>query len=99
MKLASVFPLGARGTEGRNQSCTKEKLPPTKPNISQEESRAIKQLKDDHSRVVLTADKGVAMVVMDRDDYTNKALQLSSDTNTYNPIPKDPINKLKNKLT
>ena len=53
---------------------------------------------DDHSRVVLTADKGVAMAVMDREDYTNKAHQLLSDTNMYKPIPKDPTSKPKNKL-
>ena len=47
-----------RGTKGRNQPCTNEKLPPTKPNISWEEFEAIKGLKDDHSRVLLTADKG-----------------------------------------
>ena len=39
------------------------------------------------------------MVVMDREDTTNKADQLLSDTNTYKPIPKDPTSKLKNKMT
>ena len=32
--------------------------------------------------MVLTAEKGVAMVVMDRQDYMDKALNLLSDTNT-----------------
>ena len=59
---------------------------------------SIKELKDDHSRVALTADNGVAMGVMDREDYINKAHQLLSDTNTYKPIPKDPTSKCKNKL-
>ena len=63
-------------------------------NISQEEFNAIKELKDDHSRVVLTADKGVAMVVMGREDYTNKAQQLLLGTNIYKLIP---TNELKNK--
>ena len=58
----------------------------------------MKEMKEDHSRVVLTAVKGVTMVVIDREDYTNKANQLIVDTNTYRPIPKDPTNKLKNKL-
>ena len=35
--------------------------------------RANKEIKEDHSQVVLTADKEVAMVVMDREDYTDKA--------------------------
>ena len=41
------------------------------------------QLKQDNSGVVLTADKGVAMVIMGQEDYTNKAQTLLQDTNTY----------------
>ena len=57
------------------------------------------ELKEDHSRVVLTADMGAAMVVMDREDYTEKAISLLADTNTYKTITKDPTTKLKNKLS
>ena len=63
-----------------------------------EECRALTQLKQDTSRVVLTADKGVAMVIMDEQDYTNKAHSPLADTNTYRILNKDPTNKLKNKL-
>ena len=59
---------------------------------------ALTQLKQDSSRVVLTADKGVAMVIMDQQDYTKKAQALLQDTNTYKIINKDPSNMLKNKL-
>ena len=48
---------------------------------------ASKELKEDLFRV-LTADKEVAMVVMDREDYTNKAHLVLSDTNMYRPITK-----------
>ena len=48
--------------------------------------------------MVLTTDKGVALVVMDRRDYIRKARQLLDDTNTYRTIQSDPTNKLKNKL-
>ena len=34
-------------------------------NLSKEEMTAIKQLKADKDRIILTADKGVALVVMD----------------------------------
>ena len=61
-------------------------------------AQSLTQLKQDNSRVVLTADKGVAMVIMDQDDYTNKAQTLLQDTNTYKVLPKDPTNQLKNKL-
>ena len=35
------------------------------PNITREERKAIRELKQDKSRMVLTADKGVALVIMD----------------------------------
>ena len=49
--------------------------------------------------MVLTADKGVALVVMDRSDYIKKAKELLEDTNTYRIIQSDPTNKVKNRLT
>ena len=48
--------------------------------------------------MVLTADKGVAMDVMNRQDYIKKSRALLDDTNTYKPITSDPTTKLKNKL-
>ena len=57
--------------------------------------RAIKELKADPFQLVLTADKEMAMVVMDREDYADKAQSLLADTNTYKTITKDPTNKLK----
>ena len=36
---------------------------------------------------------------MDREDYKGKAQLLLANSNTYNPIKKDPTNKLKNKLS
>ena len=55
------------------------------PNITKEEREAIKTLKEDDSCVVLTADKGVAMVVMDKSSYINKCMALLQDTNVYQP--------------
>ena len=68
----------------------KEPLPPQKTNISREEHQAIKELKEDHTRVVLTVDKGVATMVMDKQDYMDKALSLLRDSSTYITIHKDP---------
>ena len=56
------------------------------------------QAKTGQLQVVLTVDKGEAMVIMDQEDYTNKALTLLQDTNTYKVLPKDPTSQLKNKL-
>ena len=47
--------------------------------------------------MILTVDKGVSMVVMDRDDYNQKAEALLQQP-AYRPIPNDPTNKYKSKL-
>ena len=47
--------------------------------------------------MVLTADKGVALVVIDTADYKKKAEELLQQP-TYQPIPTDPTFKYKNKL-
>ena len=70
---------------------------PPKPNLTKAQNIALRELKRDQDRIVLTADKGVAMVVMDKQDYINKANQLLNQ-NTYKVIPKDPTNTIKNKL-
>ena len=59
-------------------------------NLNPAQCRALTQLKQDNTRVVLTADKEVAMVIMDQQDYNNKAQALLQDTNTYKVLPKDP---------
>ena len=65
----------------------------TKPNITRQESIALSQLR----RVILTADKGVAMVVMDREDHINKAKDLLLQL-AYGAIPADPTNRIKAQL-
>ena len=70
---------------------------PPKPNLTKAQNIALRELKRDRDRIVLTADKGVAMVVMDKQDYINKANQLLNQ-NTYKVISKDPTNTIKNKL-
>ena len=54
--------------------------------------------KTDKEHIILPADKGVALVVMDKQEYIKKANILLEDTNTYRPIPTDPTNKNKAKL-
>ena len=68
-----------------------------KPNISKEESWATKELRNDNTRMVLTADKGVSMVVMDREDYNNKSEELLQSS-TYKVLTTDPTTKHMNKL-
>ena len=74
-------------------------LSPPKPNLTKAQNSAIRELKRDRDCIVLTvtADNGLAMVIMDRQDYISKANNLLSQ-NTYKTIQQDPTNTIKNKL-
>ena len=47
--------------------------------------------------MILTADKGVCLVVVDKKDYMGKSEELLSKT-TYRILPSDPTTRHKNKL-
>ena len=70
----------------------KEKKGPTH-NTTKEEWEAIKTLREDPSHVVLTADKGVALVVMDKGQHIDKYMTLLNDTKVYKHC-KDTTKKL-----
>ena len=74
-----------------------KKIHPPRPNISKEEHQALQQLKRDNNRMVLTADKGVCLVVMDKEDYIEKSEELLSKS-TYKILPSDPTTRYMNKL-
>ena len=67
-------------------------------NLNPSQCRALTQLKRDNTRVVLSVDKGVAMVIMDQEEYTNKTQALLQDTTTYKVLTKNPTTQHKNKL-
>ena len=69
----------------------------TTSNITCDELKALKELKEDKSIIILTMDKGVALVIMEKNDYIQKAEALLN-TSTYKKIPEDPTNKHKNRL-
>ena len=66
-------------------------------NISKEEFKALRELKMDNNRLFLTADNGVALVVIDKAEYIKKAEDLLKEK-TYKKITEDPTVKQKNKL-
>ena len=66
-------------------------------NITKDEKRALKGLREDKERMVLTADKGVATVVMDRKEYMHKVEGLLAQP-AYKTINSDSTIKLKAKL-
>ena len=70
---------------------------PPKCNITKEEKKTLRELREDQDRMVLTTDKGDAMVVMDRKEYQEKVENLLAST-AYKTIPADPTNKIKLKL-
>ena len=73
----------------------KHLCPHSKSNIYKGEYKAIRELREDQRRVVLTAHKGV---VMDKQDYMNKTPKLLTGTSTYKTISNDPTARLRNRL-
>ena len=63
-------------------------------NMSKEELKALKELKLDNNRLILTANKGVALVVIDKQDYMKKAEDLLQES-SYKKITDDPTAKPK----
>ena len=68
-----------------------------KPNLTRQERLGLAQLKKDRDRVILSTDKEVAMVVMDREDHITKVEGLLSQP-AYRLLPRDPTNQIKVKL-
>ncbi len=62
-------------------------------NVSKGERAALKRLKQDSSIMILPADKGRAVVVMNSQDYRDKAKALLGDTTTYQPLGRNPTSK------
>ena len=73
------------------------KIQPPKSNISLEEQKVMDEPRKDDTRVILTADKGVSLVVMNKEEYVKKAEELLL-TDTYRTISNDPTNKYKTEL-
>ena len=69
---------------------------PPKPNITKEEAKAIRELKD-NTRIILTTDKRVSMAVLDREEYIKKAEELLNQA-TYRAFPLRSSNKLQKQV-
>ena len=74
-----------------------KKINTPKNNITKEEKKALVELRKDSNKTILTADKGVSLVVMNKEDHQKKALELL-DQPTYKTITTDPTSKYKNRL-
>ena len=59
-------------------------------NLTVAEVKALDRLKKDDTIVVTPADKGKALVIMDKEEYINRMEVRFSDQTTYQMIEKDP---------
>jgi hypothetical protein len=71
---------------------------PPKSNITKGQRKAVKTLQKEKSIYILPADKGKATVVVDKEEYDKKVLDMLSDERTYEKLNKDPTAVYKRKL-
>ena len=88
----------AEKIKAQNQQVTQMWASP-QPNITREEVKALKELRQDKNLVILKADKRVAMVVPDKEDYIDKPKDLLAQRDSYRPVIAYSTNKHKNKFT
>ena len=55
-------------------------------NLTKEEQNALQELREDSEILIFEADKGGAVVVMDRTYYADKILEMLNDSQTYEEI-------------
>ena len=71
-------------------------------NITKDKREALHNLKKDNSCLILTVDKRVALVVMDKDTYISKCMTVLSDQRVYQgckDLPKSIHNKVIKQLS
>lgn len=70
------------------QSIAKLRETKDRPNLTKEEEKALRDLKNNSNIIIKPADKGSAIVIMDRTDYVKEALRQLHDTKYYQPLSK-----------
>ena len=70
-----------------NHSCT------SRPNITKDEMKALKELRHDKTQVTLTTDKVVEIDVLDKAEYIDKAEKLLEEKGTYKETMTDRTNR------
>jgi predicted GIY-YIG superfamily endonuclease len=68
-------------------------------NITQLERKALGELRKNDNIIILTADKGGSIVVMNKDDYDRKMGEIVNNTQNYSVKHTEYPKKVKNKLT
>ncbi|CAJ0938687.1 unnamed protein product [Ranitomeya imitator] len=71
---------------------------PSRSNLSSTERQALTSLQTNNSIIIMPADKGGAIVVMNRTQYMDEITRQLSDTNTYGTLQKDPVTTINTKI-
>ncbi|CAH8576438.1 unnamed protein product [Schistosoma mattheei] len=62
--------------------------------LTPQEQKALKELRNRKDIVIIPADKGRTTVIMDKEEYVNKAEELLEDKSTYKLMDTNPVKKL-----
>ena len=92
------LPAGVASGLREDVSLTLRNFKPPKQNLTKGEKEALETLSKDKSIMLLPADKGRMMVVMDTDEYNEKRAAPFSDSNTYEVLKRDPTNKYRDRI-
>ena len=79
-------------------SAALRKAKPPRPNLSYMQQKALRSLKDDNNITIVSADKGRATVVMDKEDYSSTMMTVLED-GKYSTLKRDPTVKVENSIT
>ena len=67
-------------------------------NLKREEQRALQDLRTYDDIIIKQADKGSAVVVMDKEAYLQKVMRQLTYKEIYKPLPRDPTSDMINKV-
>ena len=78
----------------QNYARTLRRAKPPKPNITNEEYKALKELRKNDQIVILKADKGGAMVILNKEDYVTKMQAHLDLSDYYKKLNKNPLSHI-----
>ena len=78
-------------------SAALQQAKPPRPNLSPQQRKALRSLKEDPNIVTVSADKGKATVIMDKPDYNRKMMEILDD-DKYTTLRRDPTVKVENRI-
>ena len=84
-KACKIIGPNSKSAQKLRAECVKimKNAKPPSSNISKQEITALVELKQQNDIMILPADKGRSVVVMDKCEYVNKARELLQDEKTY----------------